>query len=117
MGVAAAAVLTPGAPLGLLTEGVQTLAGVLLPSATVFLLLLSNDKEVLAPWVNSKKLNVFTGAVIWVLVVLSVILTASVLFPLLPAPRSWPSWPAALASLYWLVLSLPSEAGEPGRRC
>ncbi|HXW81239.1 MAG TPA: NRAMP family divalent metal transporter [Acidimicrobiales bacterium] len=81
MAVAAALVLTPGAPLGLLTEGVQTLAGVLLPSATVFLLLLCNDKEVLGPWVNSKKLNVFTAAVIWVLVVMSVILTASVLFP------------------------------------
>src|SRR5579883_519175 len=33
MVVAAALVLTPGVPLGLLTEGVQTLAGVLLPSA------------------------------------------------------------------------------------
>ncbi len=81
MGLAAALVLTPGVPLGLLTEGVQTLAGVLLPSATVFLLLLCNDKDVLGPWVNSRRLNVFTAAVIWVLVVLSVILTASVLFP------------------------------------
>ncbi len=81
MVLAGAVVLTPGAPLGLLTEGVQTLAGVLLPSATVFLLLLCNDKEVLGPWVNSKKLNVFTAAVIGALVVMSVILTASVLFP------------------------------------
>ncbi len=81
MVVAAALVLAPGAPLGLLTEGVQTLAGVLLPSATVFLLLLCNDKEVLGPWVNSKKLNVFTASVIGALIVLSVILTASVLFP------------------------------------
>jgi len=38
--VAAGLVLTPGTPLGLLTNLVQTLAGVLLPSATVFLLLL-----------------------------------------------------------------------------
>jgi hypothetical protein len=81
MVVAAALVLLPGAPLGLLTEGVQTLAGVLLPSATVFLLLLCNDKEVLGPWVNSKRLNIFTSAVVWVLLLLSVILTASVLFP------------------------------------
>ena len=41
--VAATIVLIPGSPLGLLTEGVQTLAGVLLPSASVFLLLLCND--------------------------------------------------------------------------
>ncbi|AXL49869.1 manganese transporter [Paraburkholderia caffeinilytica] len=78
---AAALVLIPGSPLGLLTEAVQTLAGVLLPSATVFLLLLCNDKAVLGPWVNSKRLNLFTGAVVWVLVMLSIILTASVMYP------------------------------------
>ncbi len=59
----------------------QTLAGVLLPSATVFLLLLCNDKAVLGPWVNGRGMNLFTGAVIAVLVMLSVILTVSVLFP------------------------------------
>lgn len=79
--VAAAIVLTPGAPLGLLTNAVQTLAGVLLPSATVFLLLLCNDEAVLGPWVNSRSGNIFTGAVIGLLVLLSVILTVSVLFP------------------------------------
>jgi Mn2+/Fe2+ NRAMP family transporter len=79
--VAAVLVLTPGTPLGLLTNAVQTLAGVLLPSATVFLLLLCNDKAVLGPWVNSRILNLFTGTVVAVLVMLSVILTASVLFP------------------------------------
>jgi NRAMP (natural resistance-associated macrophage protein)-like metal ion transporter len=79
--VSAAIVLIPGSPLGLLTLAVQVLAGVLLPSATVFLLLLCNDKLVLGPWVNPRWLNYFTGAIIAVLVVLSVILTASVLFP------------------------------------
>ncbi|CCG41431.1 NRAMP family divalent metal transporter [Magnetospirillum molischianum] len=79
--VAAFLVLTPGTPLGLLTNAVQTLAGILLPSATVFLLLLCNDRAVLGPWVNSPRLNWFTGAVIAVLVMLSIILTSSVLFP------------------------------------
>ena len=79
--VAALLVLTPGTPLGLLTNAVQTLAGVLLPSATVFLLLLCNDSAVLGPWANSRALNLFTGAVVAVLVMLSIILTASVLFP------------------------------------
>ena len=81
--IAAAAILVliPGAPLGLITEGVQTLAGVLLPSATVFLLLLCNDPAVLGPWVNGRWTNLFTGAVIAVLVLLSVVLTASVLYP------------------------------------
>jgi NRAMP (natural resistance-associated macrophage protein)-like metal ion transporter len=81
VGLAAAVVLIPGSPLGLLTVGVQTLAGVLLPSASVFLLLLCNDSEVLGPWVNGRKTNMFTAVVVAVLVSLSVILTASVLFP------------------------------------
>jgi hypothetical protein len=81
IGGAAAIVLIPGSPLGLLTEGVQVLAGVLLPSATVFLLLLCNDREVLGPWVNARGTNLFTSGVIAVLITLSVVLTASVLFP------------------------------------
>ena len=79
--ISALIVIIPGSPLGLLTEGVQTLAGVLLPSATVFLLLLCNDREVLGPWVNSRRLNLFTSAVVGALVILSIVLTASVLFP------------------------------------
>jgi Mn2+/Fe2+ NRAMP family transporter len=78
---AATIVLIPGSPLGLLTEGVQVLAGVLLPSASVFLLLLCNDKDVLGPWVNGRRTNMFVATVVGVLVTLSVILTASVLFP------------------------------------
>lgn len=77
----AAIVLIPGAPLGLIIEGVQVLAGVLLPSATVFLLLLCNDRDVLGPWVNRRGTNAFTSAVIAVLIALSVVLTASVMFP------------------------------------
>ena len=79
--LAAVLVLTPGVQLGLLTSAVQTLAGVLLPGATVFLLLLCNDRAVLGPWVNRRGLNLFTGGVVAVLVMLSVILTGSVLFP------------------------------------
>ncbi|HUC59095.1 MAG TPA: NRAMP family divalent metal transporter [Streptosporangiaceae bacterium] len=78
--LAAAVVLIPGSPLGLLTVGVQVLAGVLLPSATVFLLLLCNDKEVLGPWVNGRVTNVLGVVVVGVLVVLSAILMASVVF-------------------------------------
>jgi NRAMP (natural resistance-associated macrophage protein)-like metal ion transporter len=79
--LAAVLVLTPGIQLGLLTTAVQTLAGVLLPGATVFLLLLCNDRAVLGPWVNSRKLNIFTGGVVAVLVMLSIILTGSVIYP------------------------------------
>jgi hypothetical protein len=81
VGLSATIVLLPGSPLGLLTEGVQTLAGVLLPSASLFLLLLCNDRDVLGPWTNGRRLNVFASAVVGVLVMLSLILTASVVFP------------------------------------
>ena len=77
----AAIVVIPGSPLGLLTVGVQVLAGVLLPSATVFLLLLCNDRQVLGPWVNGTAMNLFTSAVIALLVILSLVLTSQVLFP------------------------------------
>jgi NRAMP (natural resistance-associated macrophage protein)-like metal ion transporter len=86
MVVSGALVLAPGVPLGTVTEGVQTLAGVLLPSATVFLLLLCNDREVLGPWANSTKTNIIASAIIGVLVLLSLILTAAVLFPNLSGP-------------------------------
>jgi NRAMP (natural resistance-associated macrophage protein)-like metal ion transporter len=86
MVVSAVLVLAPGVPLGTVTEGVQTLAGVLLPSATVFLLLLCNDREVLGPWANSTKTNVIASIIIGVLVLLSLILTAAVLFPNLSGP-------------------------------
>ncbi len=81
--VAAAAgiVLIPGAPLGLITTSVQALAGVLLPSATVFLLLLCNDREVLGPWVNAPWLNAIASVIVGVLIELSLILMASTMFP------------------------------------
>ncbi len=79
--LAAGIVLIPGAPLGLITTAVQALAGLLLPSASVFLLLLCNDSEVLGPWVNSKWLNLLAGIIIAVLLVLSGVLMATTLFP------------------------------------
>ncbi len=82
---AATVVLIPGSPLGLLTVGVQVLAGVLLPSATVFLLLLCNDRAVLGPWVNGRMTNLFTSVLVAILVTLSIVLTASVLFPAISA--------------------------------
>ncbi len=78
---AAGVVLIPGAPLGLITTSVQALAGVLLPSATVFLLLLCNDREVLGPWANPTWLNAIASVIIGVLIELSLILMASTLFP------------------------------------
>ena len=77
----AAIVLAPGAPLGIVTTSVQALAGVLLPSAVVFLLLLCNDREVLGPWTNPRWLNMVGVSVVTVLIVLSGTLTVTTVFP------------------------------------
>jgi hypothetical protein len=83
--LAGAIVLIPNAPLGLLTFAVQALAGILLPSATVFLVLLCNDREVLGPWVNKPWLNAVAAVIVGLLVMLSLILAATTLFPGLDA--------------------------------
>jgi Mn2+/Fe2+ NRAMP family transporter len=83
--VAAAVVLIPRVPLGLLTTAVQALAGILLPSAVVFLLLLCNDREVLGPLVNPRWLNVLAAAVVGGLIALSAALTAETVAPGIPA--------------------------------
>jgi Mn2+/Fe2+ NRAMP family transporter len=78
--LAASIVLIPKAPLGTITQYVQVLAGVLLPSAILFLLLLCNDQGVLGPWCNKLWQNIVTTFIIGVLVVLSMILVANTLF-------------------------------------
>ena len=79
--LAAGIVLIPHAPLGLITTAVQALAGILLPSATVFLLLLCNDPAVLGPWVNGALVNALATVIVGVLVVLSLILATVTVFP------------------------------------
>ena len=78
--LAAAIVIIPGAPLGLITTSVQALAGVLLPSATVFLLMLCNDKDVLGPWVNRPWLNVVATVIVSILLAMSLVLMTTTLF-------------------------------------
>jgi NRAMP (natural resistance-associated macrophage protein)-like metal ion transporter len=85
--LAGSIVLIPKAPLGLLTLAVQALAGILLPSATVFLVLLCNDRAVLGPWVNKPWLNAVAAVIVGLLVVLSLILAAVTIFPNLDATR------------------------------
>jgi Mn2+/Fe2+ NRAMP family transporter len=83
--IGAAVVLIPGVPLGLLIEGVEALAAVLLPATSVFLVLLCNDRAILGPWTNPAWKNIVVGAVVWILLLLSFISGSSTLFPDLPA--------------------------------
>jgi Mn2+/Fe2+ NRAMP family transporter len=84
LAVSAAVAFSPDHILGLVTQGVQALAGVLLPSATVFLVLLCNDRAVLGPWVNTVRQNILAWTIVWCLVLLSLALTATTFFPNLP---------------------------------
>jgi NRAMP (natural resistance-associated macrophage protein)-like metal ion transporter len=84
--LAAGLVIIPGAPLGLITTGVQALAGILLPSATVFLLLLCNDREVLGPWVNRPWLNVVASVIVSILLMMSLVLMVTTLFTQVNVP-------------------------------
>jgi len=79
--VSAAVAFSPDHILGLITQGVQALAGILLPSATVFLVLLCNDRPVLGPWANTFRQNALAWLIVWSLVVLSLMLTAVTFFP------------------------------------
>lgn len=50
-------ILIPGAPLLSIALNANVLATVLLPVALVFLLMLANDRELMGPWVNTRKTN------------------------------------------------------------
>jgi Mn2+/Fe2+ NRAMP family transporter len=78
---AAVIVLIPGAPLQLIILGVQVLAGVMLPSAIIFLQLLLNDQELLGAHANRRWNNIVNWTVIIVLFGLSLILAAQVAAP------------------------------------
>ena len=80
--LAAAIVLIPHAPLQLIILSVQVLAGIMLPSAIIFLQLLLNDREVLGEkYVNKTWNNWVNWTIIIVLFILSLILAAQVVAP------------------------------------
>ena len=86
VGAAAGLVLIPGAPLQLIILSVQVLAGVMLPSAIIFLQLLLNDKQLLGDYANKPWNNAVNWTIIVVLFALSLILAAQVAAPnLFPA--------------------------------
>jgi Mn2+/Fe2+ NRAMP family transporter len=116
--VAAGIVLIPGAPLGLLTTAVQALAGILLPSASVFLLLLCNDREVLGPWMNQRWLNIVATVIISVLLVLSGTLVIDTMFSGLNAAKTALGIAAvlvlgALAAGAWFRLTRSRRPARP----
>jgi Mn2+/Fe2+ NRAMP family transporter len=79
---AAGVVLIPRAPLQLIILSVQVLAGIMLPSAIIFLQLLLNDRELLGEqFVNKPWNNVVNWTMIVILFALSLILAVQVIAP------------------------------------
>jgi Mn2+/Fe2+ NRAMP family transporter len=82
VGAAAAIVLIPHVPLQLVIISVQVFAGLILPSAIIFLQLLLNDHELLGErWVNRPWNNVINWTIIVILFALSLLLAAQVMLP------------------------------------
>ena len=79
---AASLVLIPRLPLQLVIVSVQVFAGLVLPSAIVFLQLLLNDRALLGDeWVNRRWNNWVNWSIVAVLFALSLILAVQVLLP------------------------------------
>ena len=71
--------LIPRMPLQLVIISVQVFAGLILPSAIIFLQLLLNDRELLGErWANRPSIN---WTIIVVLFALSLLLAAQVMLP------------------------------------
>jgi Mn2+/Fe2+ NRAMP family transporter len=82
VGAAAAIVLIPRMPLQLVIISVQVFAGLILPSAIIFLQLLLNDRALLGErWVNRPWNNWINWSIIVLLFGLSLLLAAQVMLP------------------------------------
>lgn len=97
-------VLIPHAPLGLLTLAAQALAGILLPGATVLLVLLCNDRAVLGPRVNTLWSNALATLIVGLLVLLSLIQMTVTIFPTFDI--SWLTAPWVVAGAGCVLLGV-----------
>jgi Mn2+/Fe2+ NRAMP family transporter len=79
--IAAGVVLVPHLPLGAITTLVQALAGILLPSTLVLLLILCNDEQLLGPLTNGRWLNAAAVAAVMIVLALSTLLTITTVLP------------------------------------
>jgi NRAMP (natural resistance-associated macrophage protein)-like metal ion transporter len=112
--VAGIVVLVPHAPLGLITLAVQAMCGLMLPSTSIFVLLMANDREALGPWVNSRWLNAVAVVIIAILVVLSVTMMVSTLFTSVDVVAML-EWTGAIVGV-GVVIGLPIGLRRQGSR-
>ncbi|HEX4836333.1 MAG TPA: Nramp family divalent metal transporter [bacterium] len=79
---ACAVVLLPGAPLLMIMFLSQVANGVLLPFILIFMLLLANRKRLMGAYVNSRAFNVIAWVSVGVLILLTLAMVITLVFPM-----------------------------------
>ena len=87
--VAAVVTLAWANDLDVVINGVEALNGILLPSALVFLILLSNDKAVLGPWSNTTAQNWISGIIAWVVLTFSLAPLVTTFWPVITLKQTF----------------------------
>ena len=76
-------ILLPNLDLILIMLFAQTINGILLPIILIIMLILINDKSIMGEHVNTRFLNIITGGMAGVLIILTILLIASTFSPVL----------------------------------
>jgi len=115
LAVAGTVAVLPRAPLGLITLAVQAICGLMLPSTTITVLLLCNDRALMGPWVNAKWLNAIAVIIVTVLIVLSITMMISTLFTSINviALLEWLASVSVVALIVGLPFGLKKMAPPP----
>jgi Mn2+/Fe2+ NRAMP family transporter len=89
IGLSAVVTLAWGNDLNVVINGVEALNGILLPSALVFLILLSNDKPILGPWANGTARNWLCGIIAWIVLTFSLAPIVTTFWPVITLTQSF----------------------------
>jgi Mn2+/Fe2+ NRAMP family transporter len=89
IGLSAVVTLAWGNDLNVVINGVEALNGILLPSALVFLILLSNDKPILGPWTNGTARNWICGIIAWIVLTFSLAPIVTTFWPVITLTQSF----------------------------
>jgi NRAMP (natural resistance-associated macrophage protein)-like metal ion transporter len=81
IGLGAGAILLPNVPLVQIMLASQVINGLLLPVVLILMLLLVNQKRLMGPYTNSRPFNVIAWTTTVIMIVLSLLLGLTALFP------------------------------------
>jgi len=81
LAIGAGIMLIPGVPIAGVAIGTQTLDGILLPVLLVFIIILANDRRLLGRRCNGVAYNVIAVALASVLILLTITLVVTTIFP------------------------------------